>query len=250
MKEKGPCCLLFSLLQLLQRESALFQCHSLYFYSSCPLYFCQSSLCICIRPTFVFDLRQVILFSNKREKLILGGSEFITSFATQPWKGARDTLIRRRSQYSDKSPSKYSDPLIPSYFDCEQSGLVRCLSSSSSLLPHDSFYHFHLIYNSTSVSLSFSKITKIALPSRNQCSSLFEIWVLLFHKWESQKKFFSLGKLSQIWVDGVADSQTAPLPLNHHENRLLNPNFTFRVPKTHKSEWAKNGDLFTIWCGS
>ena len=30
---------------------------------------------------------------------------------------------------------------------------------------------------------------------------------------------------------------------NPPKNRLFGPNFTFRVPKSHKSEWVKNGDF-------
>ena len=47
------------------------------------------------------------------------------------------------------------------------------------------------------------------------------------------------GNLSQIWADGVADSQTrSKPPQNQPENRLFDPNFVFGVPKSPKNPWV------------
>ena len=46
-----------------------------------------------------------------------------------------------------------------------------------------------------------------------------------------QKKTFFLGYLSQMWVGGVADSQTRSKP----KIAFFDPNFTFCFPKSHKN---------------
>ena len=61
-------------------------------------------------------------------------------------------------------------------------------------------------------------------------------WCSLALVREAAKKTFFLGYLSQMWVGGVADSQTRSKPLktppNHSENCLFDPNFTFCFPKS------------------
>merc|ERR1712016_441968 len=53
------------------------------------------------------------------------------------------------------------------------------------------------------------------------------------------KKRFFLGYLSQMWVGGVADSQTRSktlkTPPNFPENRLFRPKFHLLFPKSHKN---------------
>ena len=47
-----------------------------------------------------------------------------------------------------------------------------------------------------------------------------------------------LGEISQMWVGGVADSQTRSKPLKKKITSkivLFDPNFTFRSPKSHKN---------------
>ena len=55
-----------------------------------------------------------------------------------------------------------------------------------------------------------------------------------------KKKRFFFGYLSQMWVGGVADSQTTP------KIALFDPNFTFCFPKSHKKNlgWVHG---FTHW---
>ena len=56
---------------------------------------------------------------------------------------------------------------------------------------------------------------------------------------EGVQKYVFLGDLSQMWVGRVADSQTRSKPLKtppyHPEITILDPNFTFRFPKSHKN---------------
>ena len=59
-------------------------------------------------------------------------------------------------------------------------------------------------------------------------------------KGSCQKKFrFFLGDLSQMWVGGVADSQTRSKPSKPPQIApkiaFFDPNFTFRSPKSHKT---------------
>ena len=54
------------------------------------------------------------------------------------------------------------------------------------------------------------------------------------------KKPVFLGYLSQMWVGGVADSQTRSKPLKKKNQiapkiAFFDPNFTFRFPKSHKN---------------
>ena len=54
------------------------------------------------------------------------------------------------------------------------------------------------------------------------------------HKGKVSKKRFHLGKLSQIWVGGVADSQTPP---NHPANRLFWPEFHLSCSQISQKLW-------------
>ena len=58
---------------------------------------------------------------------------------------------------------------------------------------------------------------------------------------EGVKKNVFLGDLSQMWVGGVADSQTRSKPLktppNHPENRLFRPEFHLFFTSTLKYSW-------------
>ena len=52
----------------------------------------------------------------------------------------------------------------------------------------------------------------------------------------AKKKRFFLGYLSQMWVGGVADSQTRSKPPKITPKiAFFDPNFTFRTPKSHKN---------------
>ena len=60
-----------------------------------------------------------------------------------------------------------------------------------------------------------------------------------------QKNTFFSGDLSQMWVGGVADSQTRSKPLKTPqipENRIFDRNFTYSFLKSHKNpgvcEWV------------
>ena len=56
----------------------------------------------------------------------------------------------------------------------------------------------------------------------------------------AKKNRFFLGNLSQMWMGGVADSQTRSEPLKTPPQitpkiAFFDPNFTFRFPKSHKN---------------
>ena len=56
-----------------------------------------------------------------------------------------------------------------------------------------------------------------------------------------KKKSFFWGDFSQMWVYGVADSQTGSKPLKYQISpkiAFFDPNFTFRSPKSHKNPWV------------
>ena len=68
------------------------------------------------------------------------------------------------------------------------------------------------------------------------------------YKGSCQKKTpFFLGDLSQMWVGGVADSQTGSKPLktpqNHPENRPFWPEFYLSFSQISQKPWGK-------WVGS
>ena len=51
-----------------------------------------------------------------------------------------------------------------------------------------------------------------------------------------REKVKKQGDFSQIWVGGVADSQTRPKPLKSTPKiAFFDPNFTFRFLKSHKN---------------
>ena len=108
-----------------------------------------------------------------------------------------------------------------------------------------------------SLSLSFFQAITNATIHHHQCHhhkmtvlhSLLLVTVNIFSFWHfydtsyiltegRRKKNVFLGDLSQMWMGGVADSQTRSKPLkknpNCPENRPFRSNFTFRFPKSHK----------------
>ena len=83
------------------------------------------------------------------------------------------------------------------------------------------------------VSLSHTRMTicskKAQYPDRSFCAPFLLLTKIDNQLREGVKKRFFLGNFSQMWVGGVADSQTRPNPLktppNHPENRLCRPEF-------------------------
>ena len=69
--------------------------------------------------------------------------------------------------------------------------------------------------------------------------TIFTINTTIDAKGGCKKKTFFFGYLSQMWVGGVADSQTRFKTLKKNQITpkiaFFDPNFTFRFPKSHKT---------------
>ena len=57
------------------------------------------------------------------------------------------------------------------------------------------------------------------------------------------KNTFFLGKYSQIWVGGVADSQTGPKKTNHPENHYFLPEIHLSCSQISQKPWGVLKDL-------
>ena len=93
---------------------------------------------------------------------------------------------------------------------------------------------------------------KFPWRKRHVWNTPFETGVTLADKRSpphQKKKTFYLGDFSQMWVDGMADSQTRSKPLkkNHPKNRLFRPEFHLSFSQISQKPWGWVGKRIWEW---